>query len=232
MTTLTSTPDRRSRRREVKGYAVVPYPILKQTTDKLVALTLLVLLSPLLLVILLGIGVGMVVRSADRGPLLYRERRISRGKEIEVLKFRVLREGVLARMRRDGNGHTRLYEADVENLTWAGRYLIKKWYLDEVPQLLNILKGDMSLVGPRPWPLEMVRDQLERGLDYRNLIVAGWTGPAQSQKTDISLRGSEALDLEYVTACRTMSGWRLCRYDFRILLKTLKLLVRGQGLRF
>lgn len=210
----------------------MPSPILKRATDKLAALALLLVLSPLLVVILLGIGTGILVRPGDRGPLFYRERRISRGREIDVLKFRVLREDVLARMRGHGQAHVRLYEADVKNLTWAGRYLIKKWYLDEVPQLLNILKGDMSLVGPRPWPLEMIRDQLDRGVDYRNFILAGWTGPAQIQKTDITLSGSEALDLEYVTACRTMSGWRLWRYDARILFRTLKLMLRGQGLRF
>jgi len=175
----------------------------------------------------------MLFVPADRGACLYRERRISRGQEIGVLKFRVLRAGVLARMREEGNEHIRLYEADVRNLTWAGRNLIKRWYLDEIPQLLNILRGEMSLVGPRPWPIEMVEEQLERGLDYRNHILAGWTGPAQIHKESIeSLRHAESLDLEYVDACRTMGGLALWRYDLRIVYRTVKMLLQGQGLRY
>ena len=68
---------------------------------------------------------------------------------------------------------------DEANLTWAGRRLLKPWYLDELPQLWNVLRGDMSLVGPRPWPPSMVANQVAKGFTYRNEFVAGWTGPAQ-----------------------------------------------------
>ena len=78
--------------------------------------------------------------------------------------------------------HARLHEADEANLTWAGRRVLKPWYLDELPQLWNVLRGDMSLVGPRPWPPSMVADQVAKGYTYRNEFVAGWTGPAQVQK--------------------------------------------------
>jgi putative colanic acid biosynthesis UDP-glucose lipid carrier transferase len=210
----------------------VPYPWPKRLTDRLVPLALLVLLSPILALVVLTIALDMLLCPADRGTWLYRERRFSRGREFDVLKFRVLREDVLERMRQKGREHVRPYEADGKNLTWAGRHVIKRWYLDEIPQLLNILEGDMSLVGPRPWPLEMVREQLERGVTYRSLVLAGWTGPAQRQKTHLSsLREAEALDLEYVDACRTRSAWALWRYDVGILSKTLRMLLHGQGMR-
>src|SRR3954447_20396386 len=89
----------------------------------------------------------MACSRRDRGGFLYCEPRISRGRPFGLLKFRTLRRTALEQMRLDG-GHARLYEADSNNLTWAGRHLLKPWYLDELPQLLNILRGDLSLVGP------------------------------------------------------------------------------------
>ena len=208
----------------------VPYPLPKRLTDKLIPLAILVLSTPLLLAVIAATTLDTLLCPADRGPWLYRERRISRGREIDVLKFRVLRADVLARMREEGEEHQRPYEAHAENLTWTGRLLVKRFYLDEIPQLVNILRGDMSLVGPRPWPLEMVTQQVGRGVRYRNLVLAGWTGPAQLQKHATTLLASERLDLEYVAACSTNSAWGLWRLDLGILYRTLRLMTKGQGL--
>lgn len=210
----------------------VPYPFLKWLTDKIIPLVIILLLSPILIIIVGGMALTMLIFPADRGAWFYRERRISRGKEFDILKFRVLREKTLAQMHQAGQQHARLYEADLQNLTWAGRYLIKKWYFDEVPQLLNILKGDMSLVGPRPWPISMVEAQVNRGVTYRQLILAGWTGPAQLQKGNPNPVNSETLDLAYLEACRTWSPWRLWRYDLGILVETLRVMLRGEGLKY
>lgn len=171
----------------------------------------------------------MLFVAADRGPYVYRERRISRGHEFDLLKLRVLRVDVLHHLGRDE--YVRLAEQDTANLTRAGRVL-KRWYLDELPQLVNILRGDMSLVGPRPWPPAMVRAQIEEGLDYRLGVQAGWTGPAQITKGRAVGRSYAELDLEYVQACRTWRSARLVLYDVRILWRTLGVLLRGEGLRF
>ena len=133
---------------------------------------------------------------------------------------------------RDEDSHARLFEAEESNLTWAGRRVLKPWYLDELPQLFNVLRGDMSLVGPRPWPRPMVENQVAQGLDYRNEVVAGWTGPAQVQKGITESSGFTALDVEYVEACRTASGPELVRRDLGILWRTVKVLARGEGLQF
>jgi len=206
----------------------VPYPLLKRLTDKVLALALVLLLAPVFAVVFAAIALDKLHSRRDRGPWLYRERRISRGREFDLLKFRVLRREPLERVR----GHARLLEADPANLTWAGRRILKPWYLDELPQLFNVLRGDMSLVGPRPWPLSMVRDQVAAGLDYRNRVMAGWTGPAQVQKGITEPAGYAALDVSYVEACRTWSGARLVRHDLGILWRTVKVLARGEGLRF
>lgn len=207
----------------------VPYPILKRIVDKLVSGTLLVLLSPLLLGVLAAIAVDMLFARRDRGSVLYREPRVSRGQTFELLKFRTLRTEALAEMRRTG-GHARLYEADAANLTWAGRRVLKPWYLDEVPQLLNVLRGDISLVGPRPWPPEMVQRQVAEGRDYRNHAMAGLTGAAQVTKGGGVPYAD--LDQQYVESCRTLGSWALVRYDLELLVRTVRVIARGEGLNY
>lgn len=213
------------------GPEAVPYPLAKKLTDKGISGALLVLLSPVFAIAYAGIAVDRMLAPRDRGPWLYRERRISRGREFELLKFRTLRTEALERQR-DAEAHARLLENDEENLTWTGRRLLKPWYLDELPQLFNILRGDMSLVGPRPWPPSMVRDQVAAGLDYRNHAMPGWTGPVQVQKGVVAPERYADLDLAYVDACRHWSGLRLARYDLGILWRTINVLARGEGLRF
>jgi lipopolysaccharide/colanic/teichoic acid biosynthesis glycosyltransferase len=209
----------------------IPYPIPKRALDKGVAVVLAILLAPLFVVALAAMGLDMLRVRRDRGHWLYREPRISRGRRFDLLKFRTLRQQVLDGAV-GGEAHARLLEVDEGNLTWAGRRILKPWYLDELPQLLNVLKGDMSLVGPRPWPPSMVENQIANGYDYRNRVVAGWTGPAQVQKGITEPAGYTELDLAYVEACRSWSGVSLVRHDLSILWQTIKVLARGDGLRF
>jgi lipopolysaccharide/colanic/teichoic acid biosynthesis glycosyltransferase len=209
----------------------VPYPVLKCVTDKVAAAVLILILAAVFFVAFTVLALDMLLVARDRGSWLYRERRISRGREFDLLKFRVLREDVLAEMHRRG-GHARLEEANPNNLTWAGRHLLKRWYLDELPQFVNVLRGQMSLVGPRPWPVAMVREQVAKGLDYRNLIRAGLTGPAQVSKGDPDPVSYAHLDLAYVQACRTESSGRLLRSDLAILYQTLRVILQGQGLNY
>jgi lipopolysaccharide/colanic/teichoic acid biosynthesis glycosyltransferase len=192
---------------------------------------LLVLLSPLIAVVLVAMALDALFVPADRGGFLYRETRITRGHEFGLLKFRTLRRAAV-QTQVGGEAHARLLEADPQNLTWAGRRILKPWYLDEIPQLVNVLRGDMSLVGPRPWPPSLVEQQVVSGLDYRTRITAGWTGPAQVRKDLAAPESYAELDLEYVAACRTWGAGRLVRHDLSLLWQTVKLLVRGEGLRF
>jgi lipopolysaccharide/colanic/teichoic acid biosynthesis glycosyltransferase len=206
------------------------YPTLKQAADKAISVLLIVLLAPVFLVVLAALALDMLIVPGDRGGWLYRERRISRGQQFDLLKFRALRQPVLAELAHRG-GHARQAEANPHNLTWVGRHLLKPWYLDELPQLLNVLKGEMSLVGPRPWPPAMVSEQAAAGLTYRSLVQAGWTGPAQVTKGAPDSASHASLDLAYTEACRSWNSRKLLRHDLAILTKTLPVLLRGQGLR-
>jgi lipopolysaccharide/colanic/teichoic acid biosynthesis glycosyltransferase len=194
--------------------------------DVAVSGSLLVLLAPVWAVVVGAVGLDMLRCPRDRGPLFYREPRVSAGRTFGLLKFRTLRRDVLA----VAAGHVRPFEADVSNLTWAGRRVLKPVYLDELPQLVNILRGDMSLVGPRPWPDELVEQQVARGVDYRLRVPAGWTGPAQVSKgRDVQF---EQLDLDYVALLESGSSWAVVRRDLGILKSTVRTMLRGEGLAY
>ena len=206
-----------------------PLHLTKRAEDIAIASVLLLVALPVGTVAVAAMAVDMIVCGRDRGRFFYRERRVSQGREFDLLKLRTVREYALARMDEPG-GHARILEADPANLTWAGRRVLKPWYLDELPQLVNVLRGEMSLVGPRPWPPSLVSRQVERGVDYRLRVPAGWTGQAQVAKgSDASF---EALDLAYVERSRSSSGFALLRYDLAILRQTAATLLRGEGLRY
>jgi lipopolysaccharide/colanic/teichoic acid biosynthesis glycosyltransferase len=207
------------------------YPTAKRALDRSVSLALVALFSPLFAFVAAVMGADMLVRRRDRGPWLYREPRISRGCEFELLKFRTLRCDVIEASA-GAEAHARLHEADPANLTWAGRRILKPWYLDELPQLWNVLRGDMSLVGPRPWPPSMVRDQVEKGYAYRNEFIAGWTGPAQVRKGAVESAGYTKLDVEYVRACRDASALDVVRMDLGYFWRTVVVIAKGEGLQF
>ena len=211
--------------------AEVPYPLAKLVFDRVIAAILVFAAIPVLLVAVLLMGLDMLFVRRDRGPWFYRERRISRGREFDVLKFRVLREDVLADIASKEDAYARLYEADHANLTGAGR-VVKRIYADELPQLFSVLRGQLSLVGPRPWPVSMVEKQVADGYDYRLRTTAGWTGPAQVRK-DLGKKGeSTRLDLQYVDLCRTLGGLKLVRYDLGILRQSIATMLRGRGLQY
>jgi lipopolysaccharide/colanic/teichoic acid biosynthesis glycosyltransferase len=198
----------------------------KRAFDVVITSALLIVLSPLAALALIAMAADMLVCARDRGGFLYREERISRGRTFELLKFRTLRADVLA----NAAGHARLLEADSPNLTWAGRRILKPWYLDELPQLWNVLRGDISLVGPRPWPPALVERQVAEGHDYRNRVAAGLTGPAQVTKG--SGRAFRDLDLEYVDALERLRGLQIVLRDLGILRRTIGVLARGEGLEY
>jgi len=207
------------------------YPTPKRILDKTVSAVLLLVLSPVFGFLFVAMALDMLLRSRDRGPWLYRERRISRGREFDLLKFRALQCAVLEQID-PADSHARMHEADEANLTWAGRRLLKPRYLDELPQIWNVFRGDMSLVGPRPWPLPMVANQVAKGITYRNEFIAGWTGPAQVEKGVTESSGYAELDVAYVESCRRAGAWELVRNDVALLWRTVVVMAKGEGLRF
>lgn len=199
----------------------------KRVLDPAAAAVGLVALSP----VYAAVAAAVVVESGR--PVLFVSARAGKdGRPFRMLKFRTMvpdaiRVGQEQGLTEDPFGLVK----DDPRITRVGRFL-RRTSLDELPQLLNVLRGDLSLVGPRPWPVPMVVAQREAGLDYRDRVLAGLTGPAQVRKdSDLPVKGSD-LDLEYVERLRTLSPARLLALDLGILADTVRLLARGEGLRF
>jgi len=132
------------------------------------SLIILVLTAPFIALAMLAI------RAEGPGPLLYRQQRLTRdGKVFEILKLRTMQEDAEA-------GGAVWAEVNDARVTRVGRVL-RRWRLDELPQLFNVLRGDMSIVGPRPERPEFVADlALEIPLyNERHMVKAGLTGWAQ-----------------------------------------------------
>jgi lipopolysaccharide/colanic/teichoic acid biosynthesis glycosyltransferase len=179
--------------------------------DIAIALLALAVLSPLLLIAAIAIRLG------SRGPVLYRQRRVGLGgEEFEMLKLRTMVAGS------DPVGVGTVVTRDDPRVTGAGRVL-RRTSLDEIPNLVNVLRGEMAIVGPRPTIPAQVEDYAQHQ-HRRHEVRPGITGWAQVQgRAGIPWEERIELDVWYV-------DHRSAALDARILTKTLALLVTGQGL--
>lgn len=153
------------------------------------------------------------------GPVFYRQRRVSLdGREFNLLKFRSMHVGA-----EDQTGAVWAVRNDPRT-TRVGRF-IRRWKIDELPQLFNVLKGDMSLVGPRPERPEFVREFERRitGYHERHRVRAGLTGWAQVNEKDgySPIEYRTKFDLQYV------ENWSLW-FDLKILWRTLVIIIKGE----
>jgi len=202
---------------------------LKNAFDRSLAVLGLLLSSPLLLLVVLAILVDGLFWPEDRGPVLHRETRISAGRPFSLLKFRTMRVTAIREVREHGLT-VKYLEREQRGHTRVGGYL-GRWYLDELPQLVNILRGEMSFVGPRPpAPFEYERE-LAAGIVRKRLARAGLVGLQQARKGRTRSFDEEiALDYEYAARVRTMTPLRRLAYDVGIMLRTIRVIVEGRGL--
>jgi len=194
--------------------------VIKDLFDRCAAAAALVMLAPVMALL------AVTIRLHDGGPALFSQVRIGRdGREFRIYKFRTMvvdaekqqaelltindSDGVLFKLRKD------------PRVTAVGAYL-RRWSMDELPQLFNVFLGDMSLVGPRP----AVPDEVAKYADHvrRRLVVKpGLTGLWQvNGRSDLSWDESVRLDLRYA------ENWSFA-LDLQILWKTISALVKGAG---
>ena len=191
---------------------------LKYLLDKLLAVLAMPLFGLITLLTWLAMLLEGLLDRRARGPLLYKEERWTQGRAFLILKFRTTFPGTQD-------------PGTVGEVTRTGFWL-KKWYLDELPQLLNILQGDMTWVGPRPTHPERARQEIEQeGMRSKLVLRAGLTGLVQVQKAEARDRGVyRNLEEEYLSKIEEMSALQVVLHDLHILLQTVPTVVRGEGL--
>ena len=191
------------------------------------ALVWLVVLGPLFIMLALAIKLEGLLRRDARGPVLFREARIARGEVFSLLKFRTLTSTALESL---GEGPTHIKHLEhAGELTRVGVFL-HRYYLDELPQLINIVRGDLALVGTRPWPLELYEEEIATGVTRKRDMPAGLLGPVQARKGDENSPLGQQLDADYFEAYRTWPWPRLLWLDLKIVVRCIKVMTEGKGL--
>ena len=187
------------------------YRILKQIADRMLALLGLILLSPLFL------GLMIAVKVDSTGSVFFRQKRVGIHKSyFYILKFRTMRTDT------PKDTPTHLLEHPEQYITKVGGFL-RKTSLDELPQIINILKGDMAIVGPRPALWNQYDLIAERDRYGANDILPGLTGWAQiNGRDELEIPVKARLDGEYV---KKMGVWM----DLKCILGTLKSVAKQEG---
>jgi len=196
--------------------------LLKRTVDVCLAALGLALLAPVFLL------TALAIKLESRGPVFFRQVRMGRGEQtFRIFKFRTMvvdadakkSEVAHLNMHAKRGGDSRMFKVpDDPRITRVGRYL-RRWSIDELPQLLNVLRGEMSLVGPRPLILDedrFVADWARKRLDLKPGITGLWQVLGRSE---IPFEEMTKLDYLYVT------NWSLAE-DFRLIFRTIPSLFR------
>lgn len=185
----------------------------KRTIDLICSVVLLVLTSPIMLI------TAVVIKLYDKGPVLYKQVRCTKDlKEFYILKFRSMRVDA------EKDGVARLAAKNDDRITPIGRF-IRMVRIDELPQLINIMRGEMSFIGPRPERPEIIRKYLEDMPEfvYRTKVKAGLAGYAQVYgKYNTTPYDKLKLDLFYI---ENYTVW----LDIKLMLLTLKILFKPES---
>ncbi|EML6323447.1 lipid carrier--UDP-N-acetylgalactosaminyltransferase [Bacillus cereus] len=186
---------------------------LKQIVDCIFAIVGLVVSSPLFLLLIICIKLD------SKGPVLFKQRRIGKGKkEFYILKFRTMKIDTPKDM------PTHLLEDPEMYITKVGKFL-RKTSLDELPQIINIIKGEMSIIGPRPalWnQYDLIKERDKYGA---NDVTPGLTGWAQiNGRDELPIDVKAKLDGEYVEKLSPL-------FDLKVFFMTIKSVLKSEGVK-
>jgi undecaprenyl-phosphate galactose phosphotransferase len=197
----------------------------KRLMDILLSAFALIFVSPLMILI------AAIIKLTSPGPIFFKQKRIGfYGKEFEIYKFRSMkiidgedeeRKEQMLKFLTDKSGEIKTKVVNDSRITWIGK-LIRKTSLDELPQLFNVIKGDMSLVGPRPC-LPYEYEHYPEWQKRRVSVLPGCTGVWQVWgRSAVSYKDSVVLDLYYIN---NMSPW----FDLQLLFQTIPVMITARG---
>ncbi len=194
--------------------------VTKRLLDLVLSVIGLIVISPFLLIVVL------MIKFYDRGSIFYTQKRIGQNnKEFSVYKFRTMYEGSheqRGKVMAETNKDPRLAKDPQDPRVTKPGLFLRRWSIDEIPQIINVLKGEMSLVGPRP-PLAEEVNQYEKSEKRRLLVKPGLTGLWQvSGRSELDWEDAVRLDLYYV------ENWSLT-LDILIIIRTAAAVWRGEG---
>ena len=202
------------------------YETWQRHLKRAVDIAVVLLLAPVVLIV--GLVIGVALKITSPGPVLFKQERISRGRPFQMLKFRSMYVDATERLQADPVLYARYVECDFKlpadedtRITPIGRFL-RSSSLDELPQLFNVLRGDMSLVGPRP--IEAAQVASYGSLTHVYLRARpGLTGRWQTAgRSNIVFPERAYLDAEY------LENWSMWQ-DFVIMAKTVPAVLRRHG---
>lgn len=197
------------------GYKNKSFDIYKRVLDIFASIIGLVIGIPLLIIF------GVAIKIEDKGPVFYKQERLGlKGRKFYVYKLRSMRVNA------ESIGGAQWAQKDDPRITKIGKF-IRKTRIDEIPQLYNILCGDMSLIGPRPERPELTYEFEKEipGFMYRLSVKPGLTGWAQvNGGYDITPKEKLELDKQYIEN-------RSILLDFKIILMTIRVVLTGDGAR-
>ncbi|OTA59068.1 sugar transferase [Limosilactobacillus reuteri] len=196
------------------------YHSVKRVFDFLAATCGLIILSPLMLVI------AILIKIEDHGPVFYKQIRVGKnGKKFKMYKFRsmfVNADQMLEKLKEQSDVEGPMFKMKKDPRVTKIGHFIRKHSLDELPQFFNVIKGDMSLVGPRPpLPAEVAEYS---GYDKQRLyVIPGCTGLWQAtERNEVGFNEMVQLDIEYIKKAD-------CLFDLWIIWKTIKVMVKPNG---
>jgi lipopolysaccharide/colanic/teichoic acid biosynthesis glycosyltransferase len=202
----------------------------KRILDLAITLLLCLALAPVFLAVTAAIALDSI-NAGERPRILIGEHRLSGGRRFLLLKFRVFRVSAwMEHLATRPEVSVKAIEREPEKLTAVGR-VVKRLYLDELPQFFNILRGDMSLVGPRPYFVEDWSREKRLDIPARRLLPAGLVGPYQSVKGTVSgLDAVNALDSAYLDHLTQATLADVVRQDLALISRSIKTVLKARGL--
>ena len=196
------------------------YHGIKRIFDIVAATCGIVLLSPLMIII------AVLIKTEDHGPIFYKQVRVGKnGKTFKMYKFRsmfVNADKMLAKLKEHNDVEGPMFKMkDDPRITKVGHF-IRKHSLDELPQFLNVLRGDMSLVGPRP-PLPSEVEEYSEYDKQRLFVIPGCTGLWQAtERNEVGFNEMVQLDIQYIKRASFM-------FDLWIIWKTVEIVIKPNG---